>query len=376
MSLFDGFGGAIGGLFDGGGSSSGGSGGGFFDGVGSTVGGGLGGFLGGALGSSLGPIGTAVGGRIGQSLGSTLGGNIQSGVDFSLPDFSAPNLGALGGGTTAPGQASPGNNQGGGSGFLGGTGGSLLGGAIGSVAGNYLGGGNQGGSSDVATSSRAPWERVAGPLDSIINNAGSLYQQYGNGGLAAGFSDDQNSAFGMIRNQAQNPSVVPDAQTALRGFINADPTQVSSTLEDSLLSRVIPRINGSFSANGRSGSGAHGDSIARGVSEAIAPILYQSQEAAKNRSLSAVNSAPSLESAGYIGANSLLASGGLQQDQSQREIDAPYIALDRYNGIVNPLANAFASSQSSVPSQGGASVERPSILDGILGSVAQSFLTL
>lgn len=250
--------------------------------------------------------------------------------------------------------------------------GGLVKGAIGALggAGSSAAGGQQVSNDFIQT--RTPSPLVEGQVGQIIDGATSLFNQFSDGGLAAPFSDDQNSAFNIIRGQATNPSVVPQAQSALAGFIGADPTQVSRDFENNILSRVTPRINENFTGAGRRGSGSHGDSIARGVSEAIAPILFQSQEAARNRSLNAIRSAPGLEAAGFIGANNLLNSGQIQQGQTQREIDAPFEALNRFNSVINPIAQAFATTERESTQQSGGG--RSGILGGAARGFASSFI--
>lgn len=228
-----------------------------------------------------------------------------------------------------------------------------------------------GGSTKTATTTNtsAPWKSQQPYLEEIMKQAQSLYKNdnptYYPGNTVAGFSPQQEQAFGMAANRAVNGNANMKAaagynQDVLSGKYSGDPYQ--SQVFDNIKSQVLPAINSQFSSAGRYGSGAYADSAARGLTDAFAPYATQMYQNGLDRMQQAAAFAPTLAQNDYTDIAALADVGQQRQMLAQQEIqdaqnrynfsqDAPYNKLGQYLQFVGGNYGGVQTSQQPYQTQ-------------------------
>lgn len=213
----------------------------------------------------------------------------------------------------------------------------------------------------------------------------------GQGGLLgqAGY----NYATGLINNGGmsadQRAALAPLQATANGDYLNQTNPYLQSML-DANAEKVRNQVNSSMSGAGRYGSGAHTTQLAKGITDATAPLLYQNYDAERQRQLSAAQgltdiygqaSNRALQTAGmgasltdqlYDPASRLAGVGQVYDDRAQNALNdqinvwdanqsRPWEQLSRFNAIMTG-AGQLGGTQTSVKP-----VAQQSTLQKILG---------
>lgn len=219
------------------------------------------------------------------------------------------------------------------------------------------------------TNTSEPWKEQKPYLQDIMKQAQYLYKNdnptYYPGNTVAGFSPQQEQAFGMAANRAVNGNANMKAaagynQDVLSGKYSGDPYQ--SQVFQNIQSQVMPAINSQFSSAGRYGSGAHADSAARGLTDAFAPYATQMYQNSLDRMGQAAAFAPTLAQNDYTDIAALADVGQQRQLLAQQEIqdaqnrynysqDAPYNKLGQYLQFVGGNYGGTTTSQQPYQTQ-------------------------
>ena len=208
---------------------------------------------------------------------------------------------------------------------------------------------SMGGGTTTATST--PWGPAQPALQSIIGNAGNLFNSQA---PSAGMSPITQGALGMTAERALNGSpLIDSAQNSLQGFLSGGQMNpYLSQMTDTALGKVRDMVNSQFEAAGRLNSGANQQELTRNLGE-VASNMYGSQyNADQNRTLAAAQMAPSLANQDYLNLQQLL---GVGQAYDQ----APWSLLGNYANTVNGTTSPFGTKAQTAPSQ--------SMIPGLLG---------
>lgn len=209
-----------------------------------------------------------------------------------------------------------------------------------------------GGGSQTTTTSSGPWKDQQPYLKEGMKAAQDLYktggQHYFPNSTVAGFSPDQEQAFGLAKDRALQGNATMDAaegytQDVLAGKYSGDPYQ--SQVFNSIASNVMPAVNSQFSAAGRYGSGAHAGTMTEELTNAFAPYASQQYENSLNRMGQASNAAQGFAANDYADIAALSDIGGQRRQLAQSELqdaknrfdyeqDLPANRLAQYMGFV------------------------------------------
>lgn len=209
-----------------------------------------------------------------------------------------------------------------------------------------------GGGSQTTVSSSGPWKDQKPYIKEGFEEAKDLYdkggQHYYSGNTVAGFSPDQEQAFGLAKGRALNGNATMNAaegytQDVLGGKYSGDPYQ--SQVFNSIASNVMPAVNSQFSAGGRYGSGAHAGTMTEELTNAFAPYASQQYENSMSRMGQAANAAQGFAANDYADISALSDIGGQRRELAQSEIqdaknrfdyeqDLPANQLAQYMGFI------------------------------------------
>lgn len=187
--------------------------------------------------------------------------------------------------------------------------------------------------------------------------------KYFPGSTVAGFSPEQTQAqqlgaaralggnAGMGLAQGYNNDV-------LQGKYLNDPNE--DAMFANIQQRIMPSVNANFMGSGRSGSGLHADTAARGMTEAWAPYATQVRQFGLGQMDAAANRAPTYAANDYADINALSQIGQQKQTMGQDELtdavnrynyyqDLPSNKLGNYMGFVG--GNYGGTTTSSTPYQ-------------------------
>ena len=224
-----------------------------------------------------------------------------------------------------------------------------------------MGGNSGGGTTQVTTNNSAPWAGSQPFLLDLMNKArqtfeGGTGQNYFPGSTVVPFSNQTNQALQMRENRANAGSPVTNAaqtlatQTLGGNFLDpANNPAFRRMAED-----ITNRTNAQFSLAGRTGSPAHAESIARGITQGGAG-LYDAERARMMQALGM---------AGEVGALDLQNIDLMGQAGAQREAlaaqqlqdlitrygftqTAPWDALRNYSGIVSGFGGLGGTGQTT-----------------------------
>lgn len=232
-----------------------------------------------------------------------------------------------------------------------------------------------------ATSSNTsePWTEQKPYLTEIMGQAKNLYKNnnpsYYSNNTVAGFSPQQEQAFGMAADRATNGNANMKAASVyntdvLSGKYSTDPYQ--SQVFQNMQSQIMPAVNSQFSQAGRYGSGAHADTMTRALTESFAPYATQMYQQGLDRMGQAASMAPTFAQNDYTDIAAMADVGQQRQALAQSEIDdakarydysqdLPYNKLSQYLGLVG--GNYGGQTTSTTPYQ------KPSTLGTIGGGL-------
>ncbi len=183
-------------------------------------------------------------------------------------------------------------------------------------------------STQTATNTSEPWAEQKPYILDVFKDAKKLYDSpgpsYFPNSTVAGFSPEQQQSFGMIQDRATQGNQTMKAaegwaQDTLAGKYSGDPYQ--GQVFNNINSLVTPKVNAQISSAGRYGSGAHAESLARGLTESFAPYASQMYQQGLNRMQSAAGMAPMFAQNDYQDIAALQGVGDLKQRMAQAEID-------------------------------------------------------
>jgi hypothetical protein len=200
-------------------------------------------------------------------------------------------------------------------------------------------GGSSGGDSQKTTSNQVsePWSEQIPFLKYGMNEAARLYQQQGPnyypGSTVAPFSAEQNQAFGMGTQRAlggnQSMKMAEGFGRDVMGgkYLN-NPYQ--DQVFDNIKSQVMPAVNSNFMGSGRYGSGLHGDTMTRALTESYAPFASQNWQQGLDRMGQAASMAPMFAANDYTDLAALESIGAQKQQLGQSELNDATARWDFY----------------------------------------------
>lgn len=148
----------------------------------------------------------------------------------------------------------------------------------------------------------------------LYNQAGPQYYPTS---TVAPFAAEQEQSFAGGMQHAQNAANFN--RDILSGqYLNSDP--YSDAVFQNIQSRVMPAVNSQFMGSGRTGSGLHADTAARGLTEAYAPYASQQYQQGLDRMVSAGNNFAPYQAMEGVGQQ--------RQELAQQELQD---RINRYN---------------------------------------------
>jgi hypothetical protein len=195
----------------------------------------------------------------------------------------------------------------------------------------------------VTTNTSEPWSKQMPFVLEGFDQAKKLWQKEGPsyfpGSTVAGFSPDQEAAFGIVRNQADAGSAgsqgVTQAQNTNTDFLtgkylNSNP--YDDQVFQNIQSKIMPAVQSQAMMAGRQGSQQAGGLAAQELTNAYAPYASQQYGQGLDRMQQAAQMAPGLNEAGYFGADALSRVGDKTQALGQAELGDK---ISRYNYYQN-----------------------------------------
>lgn len=203
------------------------------------------------------------------------------------------------------------------------------------------------------TQTAAPWAGVQPYLTDLMNQARLNYQSgagqnYFPGSTVVPFSNQTNTALGMMENRAmQGSPVTRSAQTQITDTLGGkylDPMQ--NPAYSFMADDVTNKVNSAFGLAGRTGSPAHAGTLARGIMQGGAG-MYDAERARQMQSLGMAGPVGGLD---LQDAQLMAQSGAAREGQANQQIQdlmgrfnfsqsAPNDALQKYMQIVNGIGN-------------------------------------
>lgn len=199
---------------------------------------------------------------------------------------------------------------------------------------------------------QAPW----GPAQSYLTDIMARGSQYANKSpnqLVSPFSPQSQQAMALTEQRALRGSPVMSeanrfTQSNLRGdYLNPDSNPYLPYYMKRGMQGIMPGINATFGAGGRTGSGAHAMALGQGAGDLAAQLYGGAYEADRGRQMQSMLFAPQLAANDYQDINALLGVGGNVESRAQQLMDSPYNQLSRYAGLVG---NGFGSTGSGTSS--------------------------
>jgi hypothetical protein len=214
-------------------------------------------------------------------------------------------------------------------------------------------GGSSGGSEKTTSIQNSePWKEQTPFLKYGMNEAMRLYQsnpppQYYPGSTVAPFSAEQNQAFGL---GAQRATQGNQSMKMAEGFgqdvmggkylNNPYDDQVFNNIQ----SKVMPAVNSNFMGSGRYGSGLHGDTMTRALTESYAPYASQNYQQGLDRMGQAASMAPMFAANDYTDLGALEAIGQQKQQLGQSELNDAAARWDYYQQLPYNMLGQFQAS--------------------------------
>ena len=211
-------------------------------------------------------------------------------------------------------------------------------------------GGSSGSSKNTQTSVSSPWSGQTPYLKYGMDEAARLYQtqgpEYYKGSTVAGFSPEQNQAFGLGTERALNGSSSMKQAEGLNSdfmsgkYLNSDPYK--DQVFQNVQSKVMPAVNSQFMGSGRYGSDLHADTTTRALTEAYSPYASQQYQQGLSNMQGAMDRAPTFAANDYTDLGALEAIGQQKQQLGQNELNDAVNRWDYYNQLpYNKLGQFF-----------------------------------
>lgn len=212
----------------------------------------------------------------------------------------------------------------------------------------FKGGGGGGTTTTQTVQDNSPWSAQQEPLKFGFEQARNVYDSssptYFQGNTVAGQNQTQQVAQGMTMNRALNGNPLNAAsQGEAARTLNGDYLRAGNpnmtALTQAIDAQVRPTVDSRFSGSGRFGSAGHEGAYTSAMANAIAPQMFNSYEAERNRMGATAANAPAMAQADYFDAAQLGNVGLQQQQQSQADINAQ---IEKHNFEQNAQANKLA----------------------------------
>lgn len=204
-----------------------------------------------------------------------------------------------------------------------------------------------------STSTAEPWQPQQEPIKYGLSEARKIYDsagpEYFPGSTVAGFSPEQQTAFGMGTQRAtQGNAGMGMAQgynnDVLQGkYLNSNPYQ--DDVFANVQQRVMPSVNSQFMGSGRTGSNLHGDTLTRALTESYAPVAAQNYQYGLGQMDAAANRAPQFAQNDWTDIQHLQDIGSQKQTLAQNELGD---AVNRFNFYQDRPANKLGQYQGFV----------------------------
>jgi len=183
-----------------------------------------------------------------------------------------------------------------------------------------------------------PWAPQAVQAQRLMTSAGQWLDAAGTrtyypGETVAAFDPVQSRAIAGMQSRAMAGSPLAAAaqaqqQATIAGdYLNAG-NPYDGAVAQSVRANVLPAVDARFGAAGRFGSPAHAGAVAGAVTNAMAPLAYQSYASERAAQQAAAQNAPAMAQSDYNDLQQLYAAGALSQAQAQRGIDADVARYD------------------------------------------------
>lgn len=191
-----------------------------------------------------------------------------------------------------------------------------------------------------------------------VNSAG--YTPY-TGQRFAGLNSDQNTALGMIRDQAQNNTLTNAASGNLQQMMGGGSNPYLDAMVNKAQGNVLANANTAAIRSGSFGNSGIADAAARQMSDVATSMYGNAYAQDQNNRLQAIGMAPTINQAGFQNAGQLLNAGQILQNQDQQGKDfayqqfseqqnLPYKQMAAYGGL---LGNSGANSTTTTSGGGG-----------------------
>lgn len=190
-------------------------------------------------------------------------------------------------------------------------------------------GGSSGGGHQTTTTTNSPWKAQVPYLKYGMDEAARLYQtagpEYYRGSTVAGFSPEQNQAFGLGTQRALNGNASMQQSEALNSdfmsgkYLNSDPYK--DQVFQNIKQQVLPATNAQFMGSGRYGSDLHAGTVATNLTNAYAPYASQQYQQGLDRMQNAASMAPTYAANDYTDLAALEAIGQQKQGLGQQELN-------------------------------------------------------
>ena len=202
-------------------------------------------------------------------------------------------------------------------------------------------GGSSGNSKTTTSQESAPWKFQQPYLKYGMDEAARLYQtqgpKYYEGSTVAGFSPEQQQAFGLGTQRALTGNASMKQAEGLNQdfmsgkYLNSDP--YSDQVFQNIQQKVSPAVNSQFMGSGRYGSDLHADTQTRALTEAYAPYASQQYQQGLDRMQGAMGMAPTFAANDYTDLGALEAIGQQRQGLGQSELNDAVARWDYYNQL-------------------------------------------
>ena len=257
-----------------------------------------------------------------------------------------------------------------------------------------------GSKNQTVTQKADPWKPTQGPMKNAVGTLQDMMQAgdftsdpYG-GNRVAGFGGDTHASQNMIRQAAGGPQLTPQASGTLSSLMGGDSFLSGLTADGGFVDRMmspnyqsglfdqvkqnalgsaIPAATSMFSGSGMTNSSAAMDHVGRAATEAVAPLEYQAQQNALDRSMAAAGlgmgavgqnagmrmnaagMAPTMDRAAYI-PGMMMGTVGAQNDALQQQyIDADMKRHYETQGMNAQNFQGYLDNLLRLSGQGGAS---------------------
>lgn len=193
------------------------------------------------------------------------------------------------------------------------------------------------------TNQQSFYAPATGNINRILELSAENYDARANAGQRyLGFNEAEQESQGLIsqlaRNNGLNQSAAAQAQSEINGDYLGQDAPGQAQLREGVRRGVTQQLNDTFSRAGRTGSAAHQDQLAEGLSRGLGQIDYGQYQQERDRQVQARGAAGGLQSNLYNDASVIGSVGQQQRSLAQQQRD---FALDGNQQYLNDyLANS------------------------------------